>query len=150
MTSKSIVRPSWDSYFMEIAETTATRATCSRAKHGCVLVKDNTILSTGYNGSPPNCPHCTEVGCLMLHGHCVACNHAEMNAICRAAISGISTTGAKAYITGEPCLLCIRMLLCAGIKEIIYKIKGHYAFPPEEEQIRQYFLTHSGILYKGI
>jgi len=139
-------RPSWDAYFMKLAEDVSTRATCLRAKHGCVIVRDRTIISTGYNGSPRGFKHCTEVGCIMLQGHCVACEHAERNAIYQAAKNGSSSLeGCTAYITGSPCIHCLRGLICTGIERIVYKDRGHYPYPEEEEEIRQHFINQSGI-----
>lgn len=143
-------RPDWDKYFLSLAEQVSTRATCKRAKHGCVLVIDNTILSTGYNGSPPGTPHCIDSECILINNHCKVCNHAEMNAVCQAAIKGIKTEGSTAYITGDPCCDCLRILLCSKIAKIVYKIGGHYPYPKEEETLRQYFLKYSKIEYIGI
>ena len=139
------MRPSPDEYFLRIAKEVSTRATCKRAKHGCVIVKDKTIISTGYNGSPPKVPHCIDQDCIMINGHCERCNHAEVNAICQAAIQGASVKNAMAYVTGEPCLECLRTLLCAKIDRIVYIKGGHYAFPDEEENLRQLFITKSGV-----
>lgn len=139
------MRPSWDEFFLNIAKEVSTRATCLRAKHGCVLVKDKTIISSGYNGSPPGIPHCTEDGCFMISGHCERCNHAEVNAVCQAAINGVSVKGATSYTTGASCLECIRTLLCAKIERIVYIKGGHYAFPEEEEKLRKIFIENSGV-----
>jgi len=134
-------RPNWDQFFLGIAKQTAKRATCNRAKHGCVLVKDNGVISTGYNGAPPKISHCDEGGCFVINDHCERCNHAEVNAICQAAIRGHNTRGATAYVTGESCLECLRTLLCAGIEKIVYIKDGHYTFPKEEEKLRHLFMT---------
>ncbi len=83
-------RPNWDQYFLSIAEKVASRSTCPRASVGAVIVRDNRILSTGYNGSLPSEPHCTEVGCLMINSHCERTIHAETNAVVQAARFGIS------------------------------------------------------------
>ena len=113
-------RPSWDRYFMDIAYEVANRSTCPRAQVGAVIVKDKRILTTGYNGSPSGLPHCTEVGCLMENGHCIRTLHAEQNAIIQAALHGVSTGGSSIYVTHQPCFLCAKMIINAGIKEIIY------------------------------
>jgi dCMP deaminase len=115
------MRPDWDQYFMNIAATVATRSTCDRAAVGAVLVRDKRILTTGFNGSPPGLPHCDEVGHLMVDGHCVRTTHAEANAIIQAALHGISSNGASCYVTHFPCLTCTKMLINAGISEIVYQ-----------------------------
>jgi dCMP deaminase len=114
-------RPSWDEYFMMMArDVVSTRATCLRRKVGAVLVRDKRILTTGYNGSPPGMPHCTEVGCWMVEGHCIRTIHAEQNAIVQAAIHGISTQGATCYVTSAPCVHCAKLLIAAGIVRVVY------------------------------
>ena len=113
-------RPSWNEYFMNVAQEVAKRSTCERAQVGAVIVKDKRILTTGYNGSPRGLPHCTEVGCLMDNGHCVRTLHAEQNAIIVAALHGVITEGATIYITHQPCFLCAKMIINAGIVQIVY------------------------------
>lgn len=113
-------RPSWNEYFMNVAHEVAKRSTCERAQVGAVIVKDKRILTTGYNGSPRGLPHCTEVGCLMDNGHCVRTLHAEQNAIIVAALHGVITEGATIYITHQPCFLCAKMIINAGIVQIVY------------------------------
>jgi dCMP deaminase len=114
------MRPDWDQYFMNIASTVATRSTCDRAAVGAVLVRDKRILTTGFNGSPAGLPHCDEIGHLMVDGHCVRTTHAEANAVIQAALHGISSKGASCYVTHFPCLNCTKILINAGIREIIY------------------------------
>jgi dCMP deaminase len=97
-------RPSWDDYFLQIAFTVAQRSTCDRAHVGCALVRDRRILTTGYNGAPAGLPHCDDVGHLLVDGHCVRTLHAEQNALIQAALHGVSTEGATAYVTHQPCL----------------------------------------------
>ena len=138
-------RPSWDNYFLNIAKEVSRRATCKRAQHGCVLVKDKNIVATGYNGAPPGIPHCIDDGCFMINGHCERCMHAEVNAICQAAIHGVAVKGATAYLTGESCLECVRTLISARIERIVYIKGGHYSFPEEEEKLRKLFIEKSGI-----
>ena len=92
-----MTRPNWDLYFIRIAKEVAARATCRRASVGAVIVKDNHILATGYNGAPAGEPHCTEEGCKMLDGHCIRATHAEENAIIQAAKFGIPVEGATLY-----------------------------------------------------
>ncbi|MGB2965684.1 MAG: cytidine/deoxycytidylate deaminase family protein [Anaerolineales bacterium] len=113
-------RPSWNEYFMNIAHEVAKRSTCDRAQVGAVIVRDKRILTTGYNGSPRGLPHCSEVGCLMDNGHCVRTLHAEQNAIIVAALHGVITAGATIYVTHQPCFICAKTIINAGISEIVY------------------------------
>ncbi len=115
-----IQRPSWDNYFMNIANEVAKRSTCERAQVGAVIVKEKRILTTGYNGSPRGLPHCSEVGCLMDNEHCVRTLHAEQNAIIQAALHGIITERATIYVTHQPCFLCAKMIINAGLIRIVY------------------------------
>jgi len=115
------MRESWDQYFMGHAELAATRGTCDRLRVGCVLVKENRIIATGYNGSLPEQPHCDTVGHLMVNDHCVRTVHAEANAIMQAAKFGISTKGAVCYVNWFPCLNCLKLLISAGIAKVYYK-----------------------------
>jgi dCMP deaminase len=113
-------RASWDDYFMSIAQVVATRSTCQRKYVGAVLVRNRTILSTGYNGSIRGMPHCTDVGHMMEDGHCVATIHAEANAIIQAARNGVMIDGATNYVTASPCWHCFKQLANAGIVRICY------------------------------
>ena len=113
-------RPTWNEYFMNIALEVAKRSTCERAQVGAVIVRDKRILTTGYNGSPRGLPHCSEVGCLMDNGHCVRTLHAEQNAIIQAALHGVITEGAIIYVTHQPCFICAKTIINAGISEIVY------------------------------
>ena len=117
-------RPTWDEYFLDIAFSVAERSTCDRAHVGAVLVRDKRILATGYNGSPAGLPHCDEAGHLMVDGHCVRTLHAEQNAIIQSALHGVSSEGATAYVTHQPCLTCAKMLINAGIQRVVYA--GNY------------------------
>ena len=117
-------RPPWDAYFMDITLQVARRSTCDRARVGALIVKDKRILTTGYNGSPAGLPHCDEIGHLMIGGHCVRALHAEQNAIIQAALHGVSVAGGTMYVTHQPCLTCAKMIINAGIKEVV--IKGDY------------------------
>jgi dCMP deaminase len=121
-------RPSWDSYFMQIAQMVASRSTCIRRQVGAVIVKDKQILSTGYNGSPSGLKHCGEVGCLrqvlkISSGErteiCRAV-HAEQNALLQAARHGVAIEGADMYTSVQPCVLCTKMIINTGIKRVIY------------------------------
>lgn len=105
---------------MNIAKETAARSTCDRKHVGAVIVRDKTILSTGYNGSIRGIPHCDEAGHLMEDGHCVATIHAETNAILQAAKNGVMINGSEVYITASPCWSCFKMLANAGIMKIHY------------------------------
>jgi dCMP deaminase len=113
-------RASWDEYFMNIASVVASRSTCERKFVGAVIVRDRTILSTGYNGSIRGTPHCTEVGHMMEDGHCVATIHAEVNAILQAAKNGVRIDEAAIYVTASPCWGCFKAIANAGIKRIVY------------------------------
>ncbi|HEX7836703.1 MAG TPA: dCMP deaminase family protein [Kofleriaceae bacterium] len=113
-------RASWDEYFMSIAQVVATRSTCPRKYVGAVLVRNRTILSTGYNGSIRGMPHCSDVGHMMEDGHCVATIHAEANAIIQAARNGVNIDGATNYVTASPCWNCFKQLANAGIVRIVY------------------------------
>ncbi|TMA24459.1 MAG: dCMP deaminase family protein [Deltaproteobacteria bacterium] len=113
-------RADWDSYFMQIAQVVASRATCDRKHVGALLVRDRIILSTGYNGSIRGMPHCDEVGHMMENGHCVATIHAEANAVLQAARNGVRIEGADLYTTASPCWPCFKMIANAGIKRIVY------------------------------
>lgn len=113
-------RIGWHDYFMNIARQAATRSTCDRKNVGAVIVRDRTILSTGYNGSIRGTPHCDEVGHLMEGGHCIATIHAETNAILQAAKNGINISHAEIYTTASPCWNCFKMLVNAGIQRIYY------------------------------
>ena len=123
------MRPSWDEYFMKIAELVSTRSTCLRRQVGAVLVKDKKILATGYNGAPSRLPHCSEVGCLRAQRNVPAgerhelCRglHAEQNAVIQAALHGVSTQGATLYCTHHPCAACVKILINAGVKRIVYQ-----------------------------
>lgn len=127
------MRATWDEYFMEICEVVKTRATCLRRQVGAVIVKDNRIITTGYNGSPSGLKHCTELGGCereklgipsgQRHELCRAL-HAEQNAIIQASKLGISTDGATVYVTIQPCVICAKMIINAGIVRIVYK--GEY------------------------
>lgn len=113
-------RNSWDEYFMNIAREVATRATCDRKHVGALLVRDRTILSTGYNGSIRGLPHCDEVGHMMENNHCVATVHAEANAIIQAAKNGVGIDHATIYTTASPCWPCFKLIANSGCKRIVY------------------------------
>ncbi|MBS1719761.1 MAG: dCMP deaminase family protein [Armatimonadetes bacterium] len=121
-------RPSWDSYFMQIAHLVKSRATCPRRSVGSVIVRDKRVIATGYNGAPRGLPHCPEggpdhdwpLGC-MRAGHCIRALHAEQNALLQAAQVGVSCEGATMYVTCQPCNNCAKMIINAGIRRVIYE-----------------------------
>ena len=113
-------RVPWDVYFMRIAQVVSSRSTCPRKFVGSVIVRDKTILSTGYNGSIRGLPHCSDVGHMMESGHCVATIHAEANAIIQAAKNGVNIDGATIYTTASPCWSCFKLIANSGIRKIYY------------------------------
>ena len=136
-------RPSWDEYFMGIARLAATRSTCLRRQVGAVIVKDKRILTTGYNGAPAGLPHCLDIGCLRdelkipsgeRHELCRA-THAEQNAIVQAAALGVSIKDSVMYSTTQPCILCTKLIINAGIKKIM--IENSYPDKMSEEMLKQ-------------
>ena len=129
MKKKTIThrRPSWDEYFLEMSALVAKRSTCLRRRVGAVIVKEKRILATGYNGAPSGLKHCVEIGCIRQqlkipsgerHELCRAL-HAEQNALIQACLHGISVKDATLYATNQPCVICAKMLINAGIKEIV-------------------------------
>jgi dCMP deaminase len=149
--AKKESRPSWGTYFMNITNLVAERSTCTRRAVGAVLVKEKRILSTGYNGAPSGLKHCLEVGCLReqlgiesgkMHELCRGI-HAEQNAIIQAAYHGVSVNGAVIYCTNQPCSICARMIINAGIQKIYYQ--SGYADPLAKE-----LLGEAGIELKQI
>ena len=113
-------RVSWEKYFMNIATEVATRSTCDRKHVGAVIVREKTILSTGYNGSIKGLPHCDEAGHEMVDGHCVRTTHAEANAIVQAAKNGVEIKDGEIYVTASPCYNCFKLIANSGIKTIYY------------------------------
>ena len=139
-------RPSWDEYFMKLAEEVATRTTCLRRAVGAVIVKDRRILATGYNGVPTGLRHCAETGCLreqlgvpsgQRHEICRGL-HGEQNALLQASRYGINIEGSTIYVTTQPCVVCAKMLINAGIEEIVYK-------NPYPDELAMELLKESGI-----
>lgn len=113
-------RLTWEQYFMLNAHLISMRSTCNRLNVGAVLVKDNRIISTGYNGGISGDVHCLDEGCYMEGGHCLRSLHAEENAILQCALQGVSTKGSEIYVTHFPCIHCMKKILQAGIKKIYY------------------------------
>ena len=114
------VRASWDDYFMNIAKEVSSRSTCDRKFVGAVIVRDKSILATGYNGSIRGLSHCDEDGHLMEDGHCVRTVHAEANAIVQAARNGVRIDGSSIYVTASPCWGCFRLIANAGIARVAF------------------------------
>lgn len=122
-------RPSWDEYFMNIAQLVATRSTCNRGVDlkymdgykgvGAVIVRDKVILATGYNGSPRGLDHCDEIGHELSDGHCIRTVHAEANALAAAAKNGVAINNATVYTTASPCYDCFKLLVNSGIERIV-------------------------------
>ena len=128
------VRPSWDDYFLEIADTVAKRATCDRGRSGCVIARGKQILVTGYVGSPAGLPHCDDVGHLFrkqidddgtISQHCVRTVHAEQNALCQAAKLGIAVEGATLYCRMTPCRVCAMLIINCGIRRVVCEKRYH-------------------------
>lgn len=142
-------RPSWDEYFMKLACEVATRTTCMRRAVGAVIVKDNRILSTGYNGVPSGLAHCRQTGCLRQElgipsgQRSEICRglHAEQNAIIQAAKYGPLIDGAKIYVNTQPCIICAKMIINAGITEVIYQ-------NPYPDEFAMDMIRESGILFR--
>ncbi len=141
MENENLNRPSWDEYFMELANAASKRATCNRGKSGCVIVKDRQVLVTGYVGSPAGLPHCDDEGHLfkkmihengMITNHCVRTVHAEQNAICQAARRGIALEGATLYCRMTPCRTCAMLIINCGIKRVVCERKYHAGGESEE------------------
>lgn len=142
-------RLSWDDYFMEIAEVAMKRSTCLRRWVGAVAVRDKRVLATGYNGAPSGLAHCKDVGCLreklgvpsgQQHELCRGL-HAEQNVIIQAALHGVSIAGSTLYVTVQPCVLCAKMIINAGIKEVVFQ--GDY---PDELALSM--LDEAGIVLR--
>jgi dCMP deaminase len=140
------MRPSWDEYFMKITRDVAERSTCLKRSVGAILVKDHRILATGYNGAPKNTAHCEHTGCLrkemkvpsgQRHELCRGL-HAEQNAIIQAAWDGVKIKGATMYCTFQPCIICVKMMINAGIEKLVYE--GEYP-----DKLAMKMLKESGI-----
>jgi dCMP deaminase len=141
MEEKKYNRPSWDEYFMGIANTVAQRATCNRGRSGCVIARGKQLLVTGYVGSPNGMPHCDDVGHQMkktihedgtITTHCVRTVHAEQNAICQAAKLGVALEGSTLYCRMTPCRTCAMLIINCGIKRVVCEKKYHAGQETEE------------------
>jgi dCMP deaminase len=135
-------RPSWDDYFLSLADAASRRSTCSRGRSGCVIVRDKQVLATGYAGSPTGLPHCDDVGHLLkkvieengqITEHCLRTVHSEQNAICQAAKRGISIQGATLYNRMTPCRTCAMLLINCGITRVLCERK--YRQSEESEKL---------------
>jgi dCMP deaminase len=152
MNTTTFVRPDWDHYFMDIATVVATRGNCCRRQVAAVIVKDHRIISTGYNGTPRGVKNCCEGGCVRCAGdapsgadlgECI-CSHAEENAITQAAYHGIAVRGATLYSTLSPCLICAKMIINAGIVEVVYG--KEYEFNVQTREL----LHQAGVRYRKL
>ena len=150
-SKKKDIRPGWDEYFLEIAGIVSKRSTCLRRKVGALIVKDRRILATGYNGTPSGIRHCAEVGCLreklkipsgQRHELCRGL-HAEQNVFLQAALYGISLRDSALYVTNQPCIICSKMIINAGIREVV--IAGSYP-----DKMAREFLDEAGIKIRRI
>lgn len=148
---KQDMRPSWDEYFLGIARLVSKRSTCLRRKVGALIVKDRRILATGYNGTPSGIRHCAEVGCLRAklnipsgqrHELCRGL-HAEQNVLLQAALYGISLRDSTLYITNQPCIICAKMIINAGIKGVV--VTGNYP-----DKMAREFLDEAGIKVRKV
>ena len=135
------IRPSWDEYFMDLANTAAKRATCDRGRSGCVIVRDKQVLVTGYVGSPKGLAHCDEIGHLFkkvyhedgsITQHCVRTVHAEQNAICQAARRGIALDHGTLYCQMTPCRACAMLIINCGLDRVVCEKKYHAGKESEE------------------
>ncbi len=139
-------RPSWQQYFMQMAVLASQRSTCLRRKVGAILVRDNQILSSGYNGAPKNIRHCAEVGCLRQQNNVPSgekhelCRgvHAEQNAIIQAGLNGSSTRGAVLYCTNQPCSICAKLIINAEIRTV-------YISEPYPDKLAELLMEEAGI-----
>ena len=141
-----MTRPGWDQYFMSITRVVAQRSTCLRRQIGAIIILDRRILTTGYNGAPAGIAHCAEAGCVReregiasgeRHELCRGL-HAEQNAIIQAALSGVSIKGGTLYTTHHPCVLCAKMIINAGLVQVIYT-------SPYPDVLAQQLLTEAGV-----
>jgi dCMP deaminase len=148
-------RPSWDEYFLMLAKLAATRSTCLAFPVGAVIVRDKQLLATGYNGPPSKSPHCIDLGfCYPGLDSCDASKsmpsravHAEANAIAQASKNGIRTDGASIYVTLEPCLSCLKLIISAGIQEVYYETPSTNA---ESATVRDMFIADHLVTLKQV
>lgn len=137
-------RLSWEQYFMAQAHLIALRSTCTRLKVGAVLVRDNRIIASGYNGSISKAAHCTDEGCYVVDNHCIRTIHAEINALLQCAKFGVSCAGAELYVTHFPCVHCTKAIIQSGVKAV------YYAQDYKNHEYAIELLDHAGILVKQV
>ena len=151
LKQKKDSRPNWDQYFLEIARIVSKRSTCLRRRVGALIVKNRRILATGYNGTPSGIRHCVQVGCLreklkiasgQRHELCRGL-HAEQNALLQAALYGIGLRDSTLYITNQPCIICAKMIINAGVKEVV--TAGNYP-----DRMAREFLNEAGIKVRKV
>src|SRR5699024_2185824 len=116
-----MTRINWQQYFLAQAKVVSLRSTCTRLEVGAILVRNNRIIASGYNGSVDDSSHCIDDGCLVVNNHCVRTVHAEMNALIQCARFGVATEGTELYVTHFPCLQCAKHIVQAGIGKIYYE-----------------------------
>ena len=141
-------RPTLHETFMQTDDTWSRRATCARAHVGCVLARDDRVLTTGYNGSPPGLPHCDDVGHDMVDFHCIRTIHAEENSIICAAKHGLSTERAVCYTTMHPCIRCVGRIFTAGIRTVIYR--DVYSSMADDDKGRLKRFEEGGLIIRDI
>ncbi|NEO31024.1 MAG: dCMP deaminase family protein [Symploca sp. SIO3C6] len=152
---KDSQRPTWDEYFLMLAKLAATRSTCLAFPVGAVIVKNKQVVATGYNGPPSGSAHCTTQGyCYPGLSSCDASKimpsravHAEANAIAQAAKHGIATAGGSIYVTLEPCLYCLKLIISAGIKEVFYETSFNKG---EKLLVRDSFIEEGLVILKQV
>ena len=153
MPSPKDKRPTWDEYFLKIANNVSERSNCSRRCVGAVVVRDNHILSTGYNGTPMHMTNCFDGGCPRCAGEAPSghgldeclCVHAEQNAICQAARYGLPLDGGTIYITISPCLTCAKLIINAGIKHVVYGEEYTSGIEPVRKMLAEAGVTISRV-----
>jgi dCMP deaminase len=131
--ARSDKRPSKTAGYMAVAEAVALRATCLRRKVGALVIANDRIVATGYNGSPRGMPHCLDVGCEMEHGHCVRTVHAEANALLQCSAHGLSASGATLYTTASPCRACMSLIVQAEVQRVVYASRYRDPAHPEKD-----------------
>lgn len=147
-------RVSWDQYFLAQAAVVSLRSTCTRLKVGAIIIRDNRIIASGYNGSVNDSAHCIDEGCHIVNNHCVRTVHAEMNAILQCAKFGVATNNTEMYVTHFPCLQCTKQIIQAGIKKINYASDYRndpiaiQLFSEAEVEVQQIDLTDVKIIEK--
>lgn len=128
-------RIDWDEYYINIVKMVSTRSTCPRLRTGALIVKDNKIIGSGYNGAPKKMEHCDDVGCLIVEGHCIRTVHAEQNALLQA---GTEAKNATMYCLGIPCPICYKLCIQAEIKKIIYTTDYR-------KELSEYWINNGGV-----